>query len=300
MGTCVVPWTERLAFDEKAFRAEVRDIARVLTRELYIFGTAGEGYAVTDAQFERIARVFLEECEGAGAAPTLGVISLSLPTVLERIERGCAWGFGRFQISLPSWGALDDRELANFFRETCGRFRDRRFMHYNLLRAKRLVTPEEYGRLAEEHENLVAAKNTTDDEAFLADLLGRAPQLQHFLGERGYARMRDRHECGLLISLATTNPRRAHEFFSARGDRLAEMLDGLQAAREALFEAVGPRAHIDGAFDKLLYKLRQPAFPLRLLPPYASADEGAFDRYREALARRAPEWLPPADAPGAA
>lgn len=293
MGTCVVPWTESYAFDEAKFRAQVRDLAENLTPHLYIFGTAGEGYAVTDSQYESITRSFLEESTACGARPTIGVISLSLPVILERIEKAAGWGAKSFQISLPSWAALNDRELETFFRETCGRFPDFWFLHYNLLRARRLITPAEYGRLAAEHPNFVATKNTKDDEAFLTELLTEAPQLQHFLGESGYARMRGRFECGLLISIASTNARRAWQFFDARDEKLAAMREELQQGLAAIKEVIGPQPLIDGAYDKLLYKISSPDFPLRLLPPYQSADEEtSLSRYREALTRLAPMWLP--------
>lgn len=293
MGACVVPWTEKWEFDEKAFRAQVRHLAESLTPHLYVFGTAGEGYAVTDRQFEAISRSFLEEAHAAGAQPMIGIISLSLPVILERIERAKTWGATRFQISLPSWGALNDEELDAFFRETCGRFRDCEFMHYNLMRAKRFLTPEDYRRLAEEHSNLVASKNTKVDEEFLAALLTQAPQMQHFLGELGYALMRDRFECGLLISIASTNHARAKEFFHSRGERLQEFRAELERCLTALKSVVDNGAHMDGAFDKLIYKLGCPDFPLRLLPPYMTVDEATvLARYREAMSRLAPAWLP--------
>jgi hypothetical protein len=49
---------------------------------------------------------------------------------------------------------------------------------------------------------------------------------------------------------------------------------------------------MDGVFDKLLYKLRAPDFPLRLLPPYETIDDAAFERYQEAMMQAAPMWLP--------
>ncbi len=292
MGTCVVPWTADLKFDEKLFRAQVRSIAQGLTKHLYVFGTAGEGYAVTDSQFESIARAFYEEGTANGVETTLGIISLSLPTILERIEKGRGWGFRRFQISLPSWGALKDREVEAFFQETCGRFTDNSFMHYNLMRTKRLITGTEYGRLAEKHPNFVATKNGRDEEAFLVELLEKSPQLQHFLGESGYARMRDRFECGLLISLAATNHSQAKAFLAARGDRLKKMGGELKPALEALLTAAGKNEFMDGAYDKLLYKLHEPGFPLRLLPPYESFTEGDFKTYQEKLKKAAPSWMP--------
>ena len=85
LATCVLPWADRLRFDEQAFREPLRLVAARMTRHLYIFGTAGEGYAVTEAQFRYIARVFWDEALQCGVTPMLGVISTSLGTVIERI-----------------------------------------------------------------------------------------------------------------------------------------------------------------------------------------------------------------------
>lgn len=292
MGTCVVPWNPEFQLEESLFRNEIRGLARNLTRHLYIFGTAGEGYAVNESQFETIARIFWEEIVATKAQGVLGVISLSLSTIIERIEKGRAWGFLAFQISLPCWGALNDREVEMFFQETCGRFSDCQFMHYNLCRAKRLLTGEEYGRLAGKHPNLVATKNSSADETFLVKLFEHAPQLQHFLTEAGYARMRDRYECGFLISLASIHPKHAQAFFKARGSELSSMAMELQGVLKALLEAVGEQAHMDGAYDKLLYKMSCRNFPLQLLPPNASTDEATCKRFVNNLRKEAPAWLP--------
>src|SRR5439155_3485184 len=149
-------------FDEQTFRTEVRSLLSGLTRDVYIFGTAGEGYAVTEGQFDEILRIFREETAKPGVRAMVGIISLALFTVIERIERARRLGFRLFQISLPCWGALNETELKRFFKEVCRRFPNCEFLHYNLPRAKRLVTPEEYAMLAQEHPNLVATKQTTD------------------------------------------------------------------------------------------------------------------------------------------
>ena len=62
-------------------------------KHLYVFGTAGEGYAVSDRQFDEITRVFHEETRAPDVHPMVGVISLSLTTIIERIERAAALGF---------------------------------------------------------------------------------------------------------------------------------------------------------------------------------------------------------------
>ena len=95
--------------------------------------------------------------------------------------------------------------MAVFFHETCDRFPECEFLHYNLHRAQRLITPAEYGRLADRHPNLVATKNSTADAQRLRALLTEAPQLQHFIAEPGFADAAMMDQCGLLISIASTN-----------------------------------------------------------------------------------------------
>jgi len=289
VATCVIPWSDTGEFLEEQFRAEVRLLRKNLTRHLYIFGTAGEGYAVSERQFGTIAGVFREETRHADTTPMLGVISLSLPTIIERIELGRDLGYRQFQISLPAWGALNDREVDTFFRETCGRFADCAFLHYNLMRTKKLLTGDDYARLSSAHANLVAVKTGSDDRQFLTDIIVKAPELQLCLSEFGYAMLRDHHECSLLISLASANHRMAQEFFQARGEKLQTMGQEQHAILEALMASVNGEAHMDGAFDKLLYRLHDPNFPLRLLPPYTAATEEMFARFRESLPAR---WCP--------
>src|SRR5436190_20831692 len=119
MATAVIPWDERYEFMEDLFRHQVRHLLAHLTKHLYVFGTAGEGYAVSDRQFDRIVRVFHDEMKKAGAEAMVGIISLSLSTIVERIAHCREMGVKQFQVSLPSWGPLNDVELIEFFRQTC-------------------------------------------------------------------------------------------------------------------------------------------------------------------------------------
>lgn len=296
MGTCCVPWNEDFTFAEDLFRQQVRMLIRSGIHDLYVFGTAGEGYAVSESQFDRITRVFLDETAQPDVQPIVGVLSLSLPAVIERIERAKAMGARRFQLSLPSWGALNDPELAAFFRETCGRFPDCEFMHYNLMRTKRLLTPAEYGELEDRHPNLVAAKNSSSDPGFIAGLLTSAPRMQHFIGELGFVHGARLGECGLLISLAAIQPALAARYVQAAWNRddatLAPLVTELEAIRTQMKTVVARHAHMDGAYDKLICKLHDPRFPLRLLPPYSAIPDSEFDAFANFVRTQYPRWMP--------
>jgi dihydrodipicolinate synthase/N-acetylneuraminate lyase len=297
MATAVVPWTEDWQLDEPAFRRELEGLLAAGYRHIYTFGTAGEGYAVDDAQFLAITRVYADAVRAGGVEPMVGLISLSLPTIVARIEAARDLGVRQFQISLPSWGALESDEVERFFEQVLGRFTDCKFLHYNLLRTKRLITPEEYGALAATYPNLVATKNSTDSMTRVRDLLEQAPHLCHFLGETGYAYGSQIGSCGLLISIASTNAATARAYFDAGRARDAALVwrleSELRQIGRALVKAVGAGTFIDGAYDKVLWRLHDPKFPLRLLPPYHAAPPESADLLADYLREHLPHWAPP-------
>ena len=66
--SCEIPWDENEQMIEDVFRREVRDALEQGYRHIYVFGTAGEGYAVDTARFTRVLDVFWEETEERGEA----------------------------------------------------------------------------------------------------------------------------------------------------------------------------------------------------------------------------------------
>jgi dihydrodipicolinate synthase/N-acetylneuraminate lyase len=300
LPTVCVPWTDRWELDEDRFRAAVRERLAGGIRHLYVFGTAGEGYAVSDGQFDRVVSAFASETVGRpGVAAMVGLINQSTTTMIGRVERVLALGIRDFQVSLPAWGTLADGEVRTFFRTLLPRFPEARFLHYNLMRTGRLVGADLYAELASEHPNLVGTKNGTSDVAFIRALLVRAPMLRHFLTEVGYPFGCSVGRPGLLMSLSSTNLAAAERFFQAgldgdlgtllamQADYIA-MLDGLLRAKGAT------DAHMDGAYEKLMHRVVDPGFPVRLLPPYAAVADEAADAFRAWLARELPGLMPDA------
>jgi dihydrodipicolinate synthase/N-acetylneuraminate lyase len=289
LGTAVIPWTDGYLFDEACFGRQVSLIARQLTRSIYVFGTAGEGYAVTEKQFDTIADAFWRISREHAVSPMLGVISLSLSTIIDRISRGAAMGFRTFQLSLPSWGPLNDRELDTFFAETCGRFPDCDFHLYNVHRMKRQLTSVELARAAGDHPNFVAVKSGAKDPEIVSDLLKVAPRLRFYFTERGYAQARLTHDVGLLISVASIHPERALAFIEGTDESRERDLMEIQVMGTTLRSLAAGKFHMDGAFDKMLIRVNLPDFPLRLLPPYAAASETDFEHF---LASIPAGWKP--------
>jgi hypothetical protein len=298
MGTVVVPWTDTFVLDEALFRHEIATLLAADYTNLYVFGTAGEGYAVDDAQFEQITRIFVDEMRSGNAEPMVGVISLSQPTMLRRIAFARdTLGVRRFQVSLPSWGTLEELEVRAFFDAILGTFEDCEFLHYNLLRTKRLVSAAEYAAIAADHANLVATKNSTDAMQRVRELLTTASELRHFVNERAFAYASLFANPGLLISLATINLAQGRRYFAAGQtrdlDTLVRMEGELHAIGQRFLSIISEgRTPIDGAYDKVLWWLHDARFPLRLLPPYAGASAASAEAFLAVLRSHYPTWAP--------
>jgi dihydrodipicolinate synthase/N-acetylneuraminate lyase len=293
--SCEIPWDERQNLIEDVFRAEVRMVLAQRFTHLYVFGTAGEGYAVDSARFRQIVSIFAEETLRDGIHPQVGVIGLSTATIVERIAVAYAAGFRAFQISLPSWGALNDVELLTFFTDVCGAFPDAQFLHYNLPRAKRVLNGADYRRLADAVPNLAATKNTGGGAQRAADLMRHAPDLQHFFGEDNFMAGCLFGECSLLASFGPLVPRKTWEYFeagrAAQSDALLRLHHGFLELLADLFGELLRQERIDGAYDKLIVRLAGlEQMPLRMLSPYQGFGEEEFQSCKRVLEQKYADW----------
>ena len=75
--SCEIPWDENFRFMEDAFRDEVKACREMGYNDLYIFGTAGEGYAV---KFSKLASSRTMEAVISQQAPYI-TLKTDRPTV---------------------------------------------------------------------------------------------------------------------------------------------------------------------------------------------------------------------------
>ncbi len=58
LAACMLPWTEDFTLDEPAFVRHVQSAIDGRYKCIYLMGTAGEGYALSNATFEHVVEVF--------------------------------------------------------------------------------------------------------------------------------------------------------------------------------------------------------------------------------------------------
>ena len=264
-------------------------------RGVYLFGTAGEGYAVNRELYRDIATVFLDEMKKApGSMPMLGIISLSMPEVIERVELGMSLGATDFQISFPSWGAVTPEEGMKYIVSMCRRFPSANFMHYNNgSRSKTRLGMKHYIELAKETENLVAVKNTGMSILDLYEFHSEEIPIRFFNLEMAYGYASMFSETGFLSSICNLSFPKSWEYFNAGINRDFETIQRLHlefgALYSILFSAL-PGVKMDGSYDKLFVQAHIPEFHQRLMPPYESHSAVEYERFFTALKSKLPDW----------
>ncbi len=260
MVSVVCPWDDDEQLDEDMFRREIRHAVASGFTNIYVFGTAGEGYAVDTDRFRRVIEVFGDELAEADATPMVGVIGLSTANVLERLRVAHHLGFREFQISLPSWSPLSDAEVLAYFDAVCGAFPDSVFLHYNTARVGRVVTGSLYRRGRQARvPNLVATKTMSGELAVVAGVVRDAPELMHFLGEQSIAYGSMFGEVALLGTFGALAPKKSWALLEAavagRHREAAEIGSWFERLSDEVFGPLMVDRRVDGAYDKLIEKL---------------------------------------------
>jgi len=292
--SCELPWDDRGELLEEVFRKEIRATLNHFNN-LYIFGTAGEGYAVVNSQFKEIVGIFREETNKDDVHPMVGVIGMSTPQIVERVGIAYDIGFRAFQIALPPWERLNDVEYMTYFMDVCSSFPNAKFIHYNLPRAKRVLLGPEYQRLEEAVPNLAGTKNTQSDIRDIVSIATHTSEMQHFWGEFGFPHGCLYDECSILSSYGTLFPTKTKEFFhygvTGQIEKLFRMQVEYIEVRDAFFRTVEGYDRIDGAFDKMIVRASGVDMPLRLLSPYQYFDGEIFEACLASVKERFPKWL---------
>ena len=170
------------------FRLQIRHLAESGFRHVYVFGTAGEGYAVDSARFRQVIEAFGDETAKHGITPMVGVIGLSTANVLERLAHRVRPRIPRVPVLAARVGGARGRRGHPLRRGGLRRLPRRgvpALQHGD--HVGRLVTGPLYRELVARVPNLVATKTMTGDLGVVAGVVREAPELMHFLTEQSVA-----------------------------------------------------------------------------------------------------------------
>ncbi|MDP6320278.1 MAG: dihydrodipicolinate synthase family protein [SAR324 cluster bacterium] len=276
-----IPWDEDQSFDKELFTEILGELKKQYCDGIYLFGTSGEGYAITDEEFSEIVAHFKEQTWDFSGFLQVGCFGLSSAQVKFRCGVCMDIGIEQAQITLPFWKELNDEELEVFFQDICHSFPEMEFLLYNNPRNKRRLKGWELENIHKKCPNLVAAKTGSGNWMDIYELLKNSPSVNHFLTEGAFPFGYTIREVGLIPSYNYIFTDRCRMFFEAVKSFERERAENLHTEiMEFHLKTALPllnKGYIDGAIDKAYARLGGLNIPLTVRSPYQGLSINDFD-----------------------
>lgn len=146
------------AIDYASMADEIDVLIASCPNGIYSNGTAGEFYAQSEDEFDRVSLMLSEKCERAGVAYQVGVSHMSPQLSLERLKRVRSLRPGAVQLILPDWFPVTMEEAVCFLQVMEAEAGGISLIFYNPPHAKRQLQPEEWGELKKQVPTLQGLK----------------------------------------------------------------------------------------------------------------------------------------------
>ena len=157
-ATLLLPINADQSIDDVRLAGEIDALIAFRPDGIYSNGTAGEFYAQTEEEFDRINAMLADRCEAAGVPFQIGASHTSPQTTLSRIRRAARLHPGAIQVILPDWFPLNDDEIITYLTLAAEASGGIGLVLYNPPHAKRVLPPPTYEKLRRAVPALVGVK----------------------------------------------------------------------------------------------------------------------------------------------
>jgi dihydrodipicolinate synthase/N-acetylneuraminate lyase len=262
---------------------------------IYAHGTAGEFYALTEGEFDRINALLAEKCEGAGLPFQIGASHMSPQTSLERVRRAAELKPGAIQVILPDWFPVTMPEAKAFLERVAEAASPIGLVLYNPPHAKRYLQPDEYAQLVVAAPAVVGVK-VANEPQWYAELHRRVPGISMFVAGHQLATGMGVGASGAYSNVACLHPVGAKRWNQLMGTDHAAALALEGKIRGYLEEFIVPfrsqGGHSNQALDKLMAAIGGwSVVGTRLRWPYRGIDESEVPHLREIARERLPDFV---------
>jgi dihydrodipicolinate synthase/N-acetylneuraminate lyase len=296
-ATLLLPIAADDGIDFGALAEEIDLLIAAKVDGIYSNGTAGEFHNQSEAEFDLIQALLAEKCRAAAMPFAIGACQGDPCLSLERIRRCRALGATVLQVILPDWWPVTEAEAADFLAMAAEAAGPVPLLLYNPPHAKRVLAPDEIGRLAAAVPAVVAVKLADGDAAWYAAARRHLGRLAVFVpGHHLATGMREGVAAGAFSNVACLSPRGAQVWTDALRSDPAAGLD--LEARLCRFMATqivpfrSDRGYSNGALDKLLAAVGGwGPVTTRLRRPYRSIAMDVVPALRRAARDLVPEMF---------
>ncbi len=255
-ATTLLPLDDREQIDWSRLRDQLDAIIAAGVDGLYCHGTSGEFEALSEDEFDRVSAMIAERCEAAGTPFQIGANHTSPPVAIERVRRAAALRPGAIQVILADWYPLSDAECVDCLTRYAEAAAPIGLVLYNPPHAKRVLSPEAFGRLHRVVPALVGLKVADGDDAWYRQMRAHAGGLSLFVPGHNLATGLRQGASGAYSNVACLQPARAQRWYELMHRDYGRALRIQGAIQAFMQDHVVPLRDRDGygnmALDKLL------------------------------------------------
>jgi 4-hydroxy-tetrahydrodipicolinate synthase len=263
---------------------------------IYSNGTAGEFYAQTEAEFDRVQLLLAERCNAAEMPFQIGCSHPVGHVSLERIKRCLALRPSAIQVILPDWSPPSRKETMSFLRRMVEVAYPIGIVLYNPPHAKYVLTPDDYRFLRHCGVFLVGCKVADGNASWYAVMRDADPELSIFVPGHHLATGIASGAKGSYSNVACLNPRVAQAWYETMLTDLPSALvtEGKICAfiADVIMPYITKERFCDAAVDKFLAEVGGWApTGTRVRWPYESIPADEALRARKIARAQLPEFF---------
>lgn len=254
-GTVLLPLGENEAIDFPRLEQEIDALIAAGVHGIYSNGSAGEFYAQSMEEYLAINSLLAERCRSASLPFQIGACHPCAQESLQRIREAKFLNPGAFQVILPDWLPTHEADAISFLDRICEEAAPCGAVLYNPPHAKRLLPPEEFGRLAARYPSLLGIKVAGGDAAWFSAMKEHCGDLAIFIPGHTYVSGRRQGAHGSYSNVACLQPRCAiawHDLMEANPEKALRIEQALQTFIRSRILPYYEQGYCSAALDKLL------------------------------------------------
>jgi dihydrodipicolinate synthase/N-acetylneuraminate lyase len=254
---------------------------------IYSNGTAGEFHSQTEAEFDRIQLMLAERCAKAGMNFVIGACQPDARIMLERVRRSALLKPLAIQVILPDWWPVTDQEAIDFLKRAVDAGNGIPLILYNPPHAKRVMAPEELGRICAAAPGVIGAKVADGDRQWYAEARQHLSHLSLFVpGHHLATGIMEGVAAGSFSNVCCLSPRGAQMWTASMSQDIRAALNLERRICKFMETHIVPYrqrlGYSNAALDKLLCAIGNwGPVGTRLRWPYRSIDIGEAAKLRD-------------------
>lgn len=263
---------------------------------IYTNGTAGEFYAQSEDEFDRVHTLLAEKCEKARMPFQIGVGHMSAQISKARLRRAVQLAPSAVQVILPDWYPVSDDEAIAFLKSMSDLAGPIGLVLYNPPHAKRVLDPAAFRKLCKAIPGLVGVKVADGDKAWYASMRRYMPNVSLFVPGHHLATGIQQGASGAYSNVACLHPAGAKRWNESIKSDPAEALRLEKRLAGFLDNYILPfreqQHYSNQALDKLLAAIGGWArIGTRLRWPYRGVSESEARRLQPIAKKLLPEFF---------